>query len=348
MEVFPPAGSDHPVRGNQNARQSWDQSGHQRKEALEDIKQAECRKQRTDAAGDARRNLEPAFVKAEQVAQSQPAGVGVRDVCCPCGQYKGNESDERNAEGGKDGGNVGPARDDAHESTRDQHEQAGGKNADDGRLHNVAAALRKATVVGGNNAAKGKRRNDHGNAEHHARGLARIVAGNDRAAVIRHDAGNQAVQADDDQQRNGNVVEPLEALEAETGRSQHNQTPDDGACGNERRRRLHAQHAADHTGKRTAARCGLNAEPADAGNCEQCADDVACPLLAQGAGCHDGNRQSRVTRLHADEDHVGADEAVADQNGQDDFRHAQSSSDQNTADHQTRHADHATGPDSGN
>ena len=344
-EVFLLALADDPVGRNEHARERRDEGGHERQEALEGVEQAEGGEQRADAAGDAGRDLELALIKAEQVAQGETARVSIGDVGRPGGEHKGDKADERHAEGGEDGGDVILARDDAHQRAGHEHEETCGDDADDGGLDHVAAALGKAAVVGGDDAAEGKGGNDHGDAEHQtARDFRRIVR-DGAAAVVGGDTGDQAVQADDDEQGNGDVVEPLETLEADAGRDQHDDAPDDGADRDEQGRRLSAHHARKHTGKGAAAGRGLNAEPADAGDGKERADDVARALFTQRAGGHHRNGKARITGLHTDADHICADQTVADQNGRNDLAHAQSAAGQHAADHQAGDTDHAARPD---
>ncbi len=344
-EVLLLALADDPVGRDQYAGERRDEGGHEGQEALEGVEQTEGSEQRADAAGNASRDLELAFIKAEKVAQGKTAGVGVGHVGRPGGEHEGDKADEGNAERGEDGRDVILAGDNAHQRAGHQHEETGGDDADDGGLHHVAAALGKAAVVGGDDAAEGEGGDDHGDAEHQAGGsLGRIVC-DGAAAVVGGDAGDQTVQADDDEQRDGNVVEPLEALEAHASRQQHDDAPDDGADGDKYGRGFASHHVSDHVGKGAAAGGGLDAEPADAGDGEERTDDVARTFLAQRTGGHYGDRKARIACLHTDADHISADEAIADQDGRDDLAHAQSAAGQHAADHQARNADHAARPD---
>lgn len=154
VEVLLLALANYPVGGYDDAGQRRDESAHEGQEALEGVQQAEGGQQGTNGAGDAGSDLELALVKAEQVAQREAAGVGVRDIGRPGGEHQGNEAQDRHAEGDEDGRDVVLAGDDAHESAGQQHEQTSGHDADYRGFHDVSAALGEAAVVRRNNAAK--------------------------------------------------------------------------------------------------------------------------------------------------------------------------------------------------
>ena len=344
-EILPLALAHDPVGGDQHAGQRRDQRRHEGQEALKSIQQAEGCQQRADGAGHTGGDLELALVKAKEIAEGQAAGIGVGNVGGPGGQHQCHKADKRHAQRRKDGGDVILACDDAHECAGQQHEKARGNNAHNGGLHHIAAALGKAAVVGGDYAAQGEGGNHHRDAKHHTGGVLGRIVCDGAAAVICDDTGNETVQADDDQKRHGDVVEPLEALEADAGRQQHDNAPDDRADRDKNRSCLRSQHIGYHAGKGAAAGGRLDTEPANAGNRKKRADNIACALFAQRPGGHHGHRQPGIACLHADADHVDADQAIADQNGQDDLTKAQSASGQHAADHQAGNTDHAARPD---
>ena len=174
----------------------------------------------------------------------------------------------------------------------------------------------------------------------------RVVGGEYRCAVVLHHAGDDAVQADDHQRRNGEVVEPFEALNPRQARYEHDRAPDERADGHGGGTgRFIAQHVRAQRGKGAAAHARLDAEPADAGDGEYGGDDVARALF-RPARPRPSPRTGRagIAGLHADEDHVGADHAVAQQDGRDDLSEAEAAADQHAADHQAGNADSCRPP----
>ena len=340
--------ADNPVVGDDHTGQRRQKRAHQVEERLEFAQNSEGCQQGTHRAGNARGDLELALVKAQQVGKRQAAGIGVGHVGRPGGEYQRQQAEERHAQVGEDDGDVVLAGDDAHHAAGEQHEQPGGDHAHDGGLHHIAAAFCEAAVIGGDQSAQREGGHHHAHAEHQPAGNLRIVGGKHRAAVVLHHAGDDAVQADDHQRRNGEVVEPFEALESQTGRQEHDRAPDERADGHGGGAgRFIAQHVRAQRGKGAAAHARLDAEPADAGDGEYSGNDVARALFAQRARGHHRDRQAGIAGLHADEDHVGADHAVAQQDGRDDLPEAEAAADQHAADHQAGHADHAARPHHG-
>ena len=334
-----------PVGGDQHAGQRRDQRRHKGQEALEGIQQAESCQQRTDGAGHTGGDLELALIKAQEVAEGQAAGIGVGNVGGPGGQHQCHKADKRYAQRGEDGGNIVLARYNAHKRAGQQHKESRGDNAHNRGLYHIRTALGKAAIVGGDHTAQSEGGDHHRDAEHHAGGVRRRIVCDSAAAVICGNSGDKTVQADDDQQRHGDIVEPLEALEADAGRQQHDNAPDDGADGNKYRGRLRSQHIGHHAGKGAAAGGRLDTEPTDTGNGKKGADDISRALFPQRAGGHHGHRQPGIAGLHTDADHVDTDQAVADQDGQDDLSKAQTAARQHAADHQAGYTDHAARPD---
>ena len=334
-----------PVGGDQHAGQRRDQRRHKGQEALEGIQQAEGCQQRTDGAGHTGGDLELALIKAQEVAEGQAAGIGVGNVGGPGGQHQCHKADKRYAKRGEDGGNIVLARYNAHKRAGQQHKESRGDNAHNRGLYHIRTALGKAAIVGGDHTAQSEGGDHHRDAEHHAGGVRRRIVCDSAAAVICGNSGDKTVQADDDQQRHGDIVEPLEALEADAGRQQHDNAPDDGADGNKYRGRLRSQHIGHHAGKGAAAGGRLDTEPTDTGNGKKGADDISRALFPQRAGGHHGHRQPGIAGLHTDADHVDTDQAVADQDGQDDLSKAQTAARQHAADHQAGYTDHAARPD---
>ena len=78
-------------------------------------------------------------------------------------------------------------------------------------------------------------------------------------------------------------------------------------------------------------------------------ENPATPLSQQPAHWYalgqDGHGQAGVAGLHTHKDHIEANEAIADENGDDDLREGQAALAQDAANHQAGHADHAASPD---
>lgn len=163
---------------------------------------------------------------------------------------------------GEDNADVILAGDDGQHRADEQNQQAGGQDTHHGGLDDVRAVLGKPAVVAGQGAADGEGANGDVDAAEEGQGLCRFIGGDGGCAVVGHHGHHQAVDEHDDEQGDGDVVEPLQPLEAKGGRGHHDDAPDDGAEPGGDGQTGHGLH---HSGEGRTADRRLDAEPADAG-----------------------------------------------------------------------------------